>query len=130
MSPRAPDSRRYLMGRLPSYHGYADLPVIDDRFAFILPRFYQHTGRVVDMPGGMWELWSPNSRQTPYYPGVTPSSFLPMPPADITQRRYDGHLGCFDFCISPQTLSPDRPWHGFILRSAFGYQKRNECPEF
>ncbi|RDB23024.1 hypothetical protein Hypma_009852 [Hypsizygus marmoreus] len=81
MSPRAPDSRRYLMGRLPSYHGYADLPVIDDRFAFILPRFYQHTGRVVDMPGGMWELWSPNSRQTPYYPvSLLPPSYPCLPP--------------------------------------------------
>ncbi|RDB18867.1 hypothetical protein Hypma_014482 [Hypsizygus marmoreus] len=124
------DSRRYTTSRLASCHGYEDDPVIDDAFSPILPAFYQHSGRIVSTAKGIWELWSPNSSQTPFYPGIPPPFATSVYHSDITQRRYDGHLGRFDFCVSPQSLATDRLWRGFVLRPASGFQKLDECPEY
>lgn len=53
-----------------------------------------------------------------YYPGLRHSaaSFgTDLPPS---ARRSDGHLGRFDYMVSPQHHNVDRPWLGFIRRSS------------
>ncbi|KAF8239857.1 hypothetical protein L208DRAFT_1235734, partial [Tricholoma matsutake] len=70
----------------------------------------------------VWELWSPNSAQVMFYPGVPPTGFQ--------LRRYDGHLGRYDSTVSPQLLSAQHPWHRFILQQELGFKQQSEYPEF
>ena len=124
------DSRRYPTPRLLSIDGYDQLPLIDDSLSFKFPRFRQHSGRLVAVGRRVWELWSPNSSQISFYPGVPPPNLQLTCPPEETQRRFDGHLGPYDYTVSPQVLSEQRPWHGFILRQASGFKQQSECPEF
>jgi hypothetical protein len=118
------DSRWFPTSRLLSIHGYDQLPVVELRFK--LPRFLQHSGRLVAVGSRVWEL----SPQAAFYPGVPPLNFQPSCPSDETQRRYDGHLGRCDPIVSPQLLSKQRPWRGFILRQVSGFKQQSEHPEF
>jgi hypothetical protein len=124
------DSRHYPTSRLLSIHGYDHLPVVDDTLGFNLPRFRQHSGRLVAAGSRVWELWSPNSSQVAFYPGVPPPNLQLCIPSDERQRRYDGHLGRFDSTLFPQLLSEQRPWRGFILRQESGFKQRSQYPEF
>jgi hypothetical protein len=124
------DSRFFPTPRLLSIHGYDHLPLVDDTLRFKLPRFRQHSGRLVASGRHVWELWSPNSSQVAFYPGVSPTDFQLSCCSDEMQRRYDGHLGRYDPTVSPQLLSERTPWRGFILRQASGFKRQSECPEF
>ena len=124
------DSRRFPTSRLLSIHGYDHLPIVDDTLPFNLPRFRQHSGRLVAVGHRVWELWSPNSAQVAFYPGVPPTNLQLIPPPDERQRRYDGHLGRYDYTVSPQLLSEERPWRGFILRQEVGFKQQLDYPEF
>jgi hypothetical protein len=124
------DSRRFPTSRLLSIHGYDHLPLVNDTLRFDLPRFRQHSGRLVAVGQRVWELWSPNSAQVAFYPGVPPTNFQLSPPSDERQRRYDGHLGRYDYTVSPQLLSEERPWRGFILRQEVGFKQQLDYPEF
>ena len=124
------DSRRFPTSRLLSIHGYDHLPLVDDSLSFNLPRFRQHSGQLVAVGHRIWELWSPNSAQVAFYPGVPPTNFQLCLPSDETQRRYDGHLGRHDYTVSPQLLSEEHPWRGFILRQEVGFKRQLDYPEF
>ncbi|KAF8220229.1 hypothetical protein L208DRAFT_1335083, partial [Tricholoma matsutake] len=78
----------------------------------------------------VWELWSPNSAQVMFYPGVPPADFQLVCPSDEMQQRYDGHLGRYDYTVSPQLLSAQHPWCIFILRQELGFKQQSEYPEF
>ena len=128
LKPPNVDSRHFPVSRIASIGGYNDFPLIDDTLAFKLPRFRQFSGKLVAIGQRSWELWSPNSRQFPFFPGVLLPDFLLSCPEDETRRRYDGHLGRFDFTVSPQYLSEQFPWRGFILRP--GTQQASLFPEY
>ncbi|KAF8238337.1 hypothetical protein L208DRAFT_1213639, partial [Tricholoma matsutake] len=58
--------------------------------------------RLVASGRRVWELWSPNSSQGAFYPGVPPADFQLSCRSDEMQQRYDGHLGRYDPMVSPQ----------------------------
>ncbi|KAF8240653.1 hypothetical protein L208DRAFT_1231250, partial [Tricholoma matsutake] len=70
----------------------------------------------------VWELWSPNSSQAAFYPGVPPADFQLSCRSDEMQQRYNGHLGRYDPTVSPQLLFEQTPWCGFILQQASGFK--------
>ncbi|KAJ6460497.1 hypothetical protein C8R47DRAFT_1226258 [Mycena vitilis] len=108
------DTRVYATKRLLPYHGYDAPPVVDDGFDWKLPACSHYYGREVECGNQRYEIWSPNSCQDPFYPGIRNGSFPLKPPLRPEQRRYDGQLGRFDPTISPQAYDPERPWLGFI----------------
>ncbi|KAF8059017.1 hypothetical protein FPV67DRAFT_1718100 [Lyophyllum atratum] len=128
------DSRRYTVARLRSFSGYDDSPIVDDSLTFNLPPFNQHSGRIVDQHPSdplipAYEVWSPNSAQRPFYPGLPPPHFESRTLPDRAVRRFDGHLGPFDYTMNPQVLTAS-VWRAFILRPSVGYGKRDEYPEY
>ncbi|KAF5366492.1 hypothetical protein D9615_010646 [Tricholomella constricta] len=120
------DSRSFGTPRLASNAGYEEPPVVDDSITFYLPRIQQLCGSMVNSE---YVAWSPNSRQSPFLPGVVPQGWTPIIPRDRTQRRLDGHLGRFDFTVSPQMVS-GQVWRGFILLPQAGYRWRKDLPEY
>ncbi|KAJ7707941.1 hypothetical protein B0H16DRAFT_1746386 [Mycena metata] len=113
------DSRKFSTSRVRSAHGYEEDPVIDDGLTFRLPRFDEHHSRIIERRGVKWMIWSPNSRQDPFYPGAyIHQQSLPLP-AEKEQLRTDGHGGRWDYTRSPQHYSNVRPWLGFIVRPGF-----------
>lgn len=115
-SSHGSDTRIYSTTRLLSIAGYDDEPIIDNSFSIRLPRLTQRSGRIVRTAGGVLELWLPNSDILPFYPGVAPRSFRMEIPSKIMERRYDGHLGRFDFTMSPQCYDKNHQWRGYVLR--------------
>ncbi|KAJ7657517.1 hypothetical protein B0H17DRAFT_1213495 [Mycena rosella] len=56
---------------LHSYHGYDRLPSqIDDALKFRLPQILFYHSRLIAIADRRFLVWSPNSTQDPYYPGV------------------------------------------------------------
>ncbi|KAF8185101.1 hypothetical protein K438DRAFT_1766198 [Mycena galopus ATCC 62051] len=114
-----PDQTQLYSGRrLLSSQGYAYPPLIDDAFTLRLPEPGTNFGREVrtssDGHARRFELWSPNSVQLPYYPGVR-SSVLDLRLSDsLEQRRYDGQLGRFDPTLAPQYYDRRHPWRGML----------------
>jgi hypothetical protein len=108
------DTKVYSTTRLRSYHGYTDPPLVDDGFVWKLPSGGRYFGREVQNGGKRYELWSPNSLQIPYYPGVRPRASKLVIGSTKTQRRADGQLGRFDPTISPQYFDTRRPWLAFL----------------
>ncbi|KAF7351320.1 ULP-PROTEASE domain-containing protein [Mycena sanguinolenta] len=105
---------------LASFHGYGK-PTVDDRLIHPLPSsLTRRSSRTVTVNGENFEIWSPNSDYTPYYPGpVTPAQDhgrLNLPPE--LDRRWDGQLGPNDPTISPQYYNPAEPWLPFITRES------------
>ncbi|KAK6984368.1 hypothetical protein R3P38DRAFT_2441294, partial [Favolaschia claudopus] len=72
-------------------------------------------GREVVTSGRRYELWSPNSIQTPYHPGIRFNSAETTQTRDELLRRYDGQLGKFDYSMVPQYYDPRFPWRGFMI---------------
>lgn len=126
--PTDVDTRKYTTSRLPSIHGYTALPVVDDTLPARLPLLTQRTGRLIQMGRQLCEIWSPNSAVHPYLPGVIPKGFNFSIPDIPSHRRYDGHLGRFDYTVVPQMFSDKRPWRGFIRRPLSSQAAR--YPEF
>ncbi|KAJ7512293.1 hypothetical protein B0H11DRAFT_2214095 [Mycena galericulata] len=60
------------------------------------------TSRIVKIDGHVFELWSPNSSQLPFFPGTMKADFVPAPAQLLSDRRYNGHAGRFDCLYSPQ----------------------------
>ncbi|KAJ7258400.1 hypothetical protein B0H12DRAFT_1232300 [Mycena haematopus] len=110
------DQRVYSSLRLSSGHGFADVPPVDDALGFRLPRFRVYHSRVVSIRERSYLIWSPNSLQDPFYPGVYSFPSQLAPAADRSQRRYDGYGGPSDYTRIPQVYQPSRPWLGFIYR--------------
>ncbi|KAF8175925.1 hypothetical protein K438DRAFT_1979430 [Mycena galopus ATCC 62051] len=118
VSPVAPgsDTRTYSTRRLRSGHGYRNLPFVDDALGFQLPTIGAYHSRLVRVGGRSYLIWSPNSLQDPFYPGVFPPLDQVPRAADRAQRRYDGYGGPADFTRAPQAYRASKPWLGFITR--------------
>ncbi|KAJ7068936.1 hypothetical protein B0H15DRAFT_958048 [Mycena belliarum] len=110
------DSRVYTTSRLVSFHGFEELPVVDDGMLFHLPRFHHYHSRVVFANDRRWMIWSANSEQDPFYPGPRTTIGVLFRDAELSQRRYDGRGGRWDHTRVPQAYSAIRPWLGFIYR--------------
>ncbi|KAF7422736.1 hypothetical protein PC9H_010893 [Pleurotus ostreatus] len=110
------DSRRFLSPRLMPNAGYSDDPgPIPFLSKLIIPGDYPKVARDVTIAGRRFEIWSPNSRRLPFYPGIK------APGVDLEdlakgKRRYDGHLGPLDPTYHPQHYQPRRPYLPFIRR--------------
>ncbi|KAJ7164861.1 hypothetical protein C8R43DRAFT_1122740 [Mycena crocata] len=106
MSPRHSKSSdcgaRYSEGRLRSNAGYEDFPSIYTAMSFDLRQLPRISSRILKVDGHTLELWSPNSKQLPYLPGVCQDDFLPTIPSALQARRYDGHAGKHDGMVVPQ----------------------------
>ncbi|KAF8181948.1 hypothetical protein K438DRAFT_1767673 [Mycena galopus ATCC 62051] len=112
------DSRTYLTRRLRSGHGYRNIPLVDDALGHRLPVIHLYHARVVRIGGRSYLIWSPNSRQNPFYPGVFPPLEQVPSAVDPAQRRYDGYGGPADFTRAPQAYRESKPWLGFIVRES------------
>ncbi|KAJ7898770.1 hypothetical protein B0H13DRAFT_803740 [Mycena leptocephala] len=95
----APD---YPTGRRACLAGYRDLPTLDTTMTFDLLQLPRVTSRLVRIENRSFELWSPNSLQIPFLPGLRSSSFRPGISTDPRERRYDGHAGKHDPIHAPQ----------------------------
>jgi hypothetical protein len=56
--------------RLKSFAGYTERPVVQDTLSYFIPPFSVVSSRLVAFRSQLFEIWSPNSAQTPFYPGV------------------------------------------------------------
>ena len=95
------------------------MPSVYDAMHFFLPSFHLKTSRIVKINDRRWELWSPNSERSMFYPGLRSMELDLENPADEGLMRCDGHLGRFDPTVSPQHFDPNdpkQPWLGFIRR--------------
>ncbi|KAJ7164492.1 hypothetical protein C8R46DRAFT_1036368 [Mycena filopes] len=110
------ETRVYSTRRLRSFHGYRGEPVVEDILDFQLPRIRFYHSRVVVLRGRPHLIWSPNSLQNPFYPGIYLYHGRIVLPVDLVQRRYDGQGGISDFTQVPQVYQADRPWLGFVYR--------------
>ncbi|KAJ7851691.1 hypothetical protein B0H13DRAFT_2359926 [Mycena leptocephala] len=108
------DTRVYSTPRLHSFHGYEAPPLVDDGFVWKLPNGGRYFGREVQSGGKRYELWSPNSLQTSYFPGVRPRASRLVIGSTKAQRRADGQLGRFDPTVSAQSFDTRRPWLAFL----------------
>ncbi|KAJ7179741.1 hypothetical protein C8R46DRAFT_1212281 [Mycena filopes] len=110
------ETRVYSTLRLRSFHGYRMEPLVEDILDFRLPPLRFYHSRVVVIRGRPHLLWSPNSFQDPYYPGIFLYNGRTPLPIELNQRRYDGQRGISDFTQVPQVYQADRPWLGFVYR--------------
>ena len=92
------------------------MPSVYDAMHFFLPSFHLKTSRIVKINDRRWELWSPNSERSMFYPGLRSMELDLENPADEGLMRCDRHLGRFDPTVSPQHFDPKQPWLGFIRR--------------
>ena len=106
--------------RLKSFAGYAERPVVQDTLSYFIPAFSVVSSRLVAFRNQLFEIWSPNSAQTPFYPGVRDFTVRLTTSLHPSQRRCDGHMGRFDPTISPQHYNPQLPWLPFIRRLSDG----------
>ncbi|KAJ6611810.1 hypothetical protein B0H10DRAFT_2223729 [Mycena sp. CBHHK59/15] len=83
---------------------------------FELRQFPNLNSRFIYHDERKFELWSPNSTQTPFYPGRRSSTFLPSDPIPSPQRRYDGHAGKHDCLYVPQYARKDTMHWPFMRR--------------
>lgn len=92
-------------------------PCVDDTLKFVLPPCPRIQRRdVLSSNGQRFELWSPNSTQNPYYPGLEGRPVREHAENE-EHRRFDGSLGRFDPTYAPLHFDKDRPWLGFVRRS-------------
>lgn len=124
------DTRRFLTPRLSSLHDYLTFPLLKTEVNFTsIPKFTIKTARLVSVGLRTWELWSPNSRRFPFYPGVSPREISWSKDLPIRERRTDGHIGRFDPTISPQEYGA-QPWFPLIHRSVPEGFNPDNYPEF
>ncbi|KAJ7079777.1 hypothetical protein B0H15DRAFT_787634, partial [Mycena belliarum] len=112
---RQEDARRYSTPRVACDAGFDLHPGLALGMRFELPLIQRYTGRDVEVDQVLYEIWSPNSTQNPFLPGLMRDGF-PLIPSKREQRRFDGHPGRFDYCEFPQYDMDDREWAPFVRR--------------
>ncbi|KAF8168915.1 hypothetical protein BJ912DRAFT_1067413 [Pholiota molesta] len=118
MHDRGSRAFTFLSSRLHAIAGYLDRPALSAGMRFILPTgFSILSSRFVPFSTRLMEIWSPNSTQIPFYPGLREPTFAAGRQLPTEWRRSDGHAGRFDPTVSPQHFDPSLPWLGFIRRS-------------
>ncbi len=122
-------SRLFSAPRLMPDAGYGDDPgPIPYISKLLIPGTSPKVARDVSIAGRRFELWSPNSRRLPFYPGIkTPGVDL----EDLSQgkKSYDGHLGPLDPTYHPQHYQPRRPYLPFVRRHSH-LNPPSQFPEF
>ncbi|KAJ7449716.1 hypothetical protein B0H11DRAFT_2247056 [Mycena galericulata] len=83
--------------------------------SFDLTQLPRITSRIVKVAGRVFELWSPNSTQLPFFPGCRHPKHLPHTPTLLEERRYDGHCSKHDNLYVPQYFRKDTP-HWLFMR--------------
>ncbi|KAG6912424.1 hypothetical protein DXG01_014720, partial [Tephrocybe rancida] len=63
-----------------------------------------------------------------FYPGIPPLGLKYSIPEDPSARRFDGHLGRFDYTVNPQVLQKNFIWRALIYRPGVG--KEHSLIEF
>ena len=121
------DSRVTSTSRRSSATGYLARPCVDSRLDAQLPPFEIRAHRIVQLGDEAWELWSPNSQQNPFLPGLIEDTLRVEVAGSRSERRSDGHLGRFDPCVSPQYSSGHPAWAPLVRRVPYSSL---ECPEF
>ncbi|KAJ7108801.1 hypothetical protein C8R44DRAFT_884830 [Mycena epipterygia] len=109
-------SKRYVHERRACLAGYLKMPSILSAMSFELRHLPRVTSRLVRTNGRIFELWSPNSAQIPFFPGVVRPNFFPEVPRNPSERRYDGHVGVHDCLHTPQYLRQDVGHWPFMRR--------------
>ncbi|KAJ7179745.1 hypothetical protein C8R46DRAFT_1029184 [Mycena filopes] len=109
------DTRTYSSPRLSCDHGFDETPSLIEGALFELPKVQWYCGREVTHKGKRYEFWSPNSSQTPFFPGLyfTDLDYWPDKP---DQRRFDGFPGPADPTEWAQYDDKDRYWRPFLRR--------------
>ena len=116
-----------MTSRRSSATGYLARPCVDSRLDTPLPPFEIQAHRVVQIGSEAWELWSPNSLQHPFFPGLIEDTLRAEVASKRSERRCDGHLGRFDPCMSPQYSSGQPDWAPHVRCSV---SSTLECPEY
>ncbi|KAJ7430925.1 hypothetical protein FB451DRAFT_1422118 [Mycena latifolia] len=75
------DTRVYSTSRLPCDYGYEDAPVLVTGMRFELPLVLRYTGRDVEDGDLCTEMWSPNSVQHAFLPGLESKELEAPPPS-------------------------------------------------
>lgn len=122
------DTRVFAEPRLSSLQGYKMLPHVIDGLDIPLPASTMYTGRLVRVGSKVWEVWSPNSKRSPFYPGKAVNSYVYGKTGRPGEKRVDGHLGRFDHTVSPQVAGP--PWWSLISRQVRRKKSGTKLPEF
>jgi hypothetical protein len=116
MEDQLPTSCLYRDARHANLDGYELPPPIDCTLPHVHPEMDQmhFPHRIFKVYDQFYKVWSPNSKQWPFYPGPLPPASDTIPP--LHQRRFDGHLGPADPTRNPQYYDPTQPWLPFIKR--------------
>ena len=122
------DTRMFSEPRLSSLHGYEALPHVIDGLDLHLPASNMYTGKLIRVGTKVWEVWSPNSKRSPFYPGKAVAGHVYGITCRPEEKRSDGHLGRFDYTVSPQVAGP--LWWSFITRHAARKESSAAPPEF
>ncbi|KAJ6474191.1 hypothetical protein C8R45DRAFT_935590 [Mycena sanguinolenta] len=111
-----PPKPKYRSLRLSCQAGYNEAPVLRSHMIFNLLQRPVVTSRIVQSEGRYYELWSPNSRQLPFFPGERPLSGQSpsIPPPD--QRHYDSHVGRHDCIYFPHYFDTQTAHWPFMCR--------------
>ncbi|KAJ7236763.1 hypothetical protein C8J57DRAFT_1529827 [Mycena rebaudengoi] len=111
----SPTSRRYMDPRRPCNHGYSIWPslrlfmMFDLRSPCVQVRLVRNTHEVV-------EVWSPNCRRAAFVAGLRDPLFPLITPPKLLDRRYDAHLGRFDYSYHAQYWDREAPWWPYMRR--------------
>lgn len=77
-------------------------PALIKVILFLLPKFSLMASRFVRAQYRLFEIWSPNSTQRPFYPGLRNPDHRAGLLEEVDYLRCDGHLGRFDSTSCPQ----------------------------
>jgi hypothetical protein len=110
------NSPSYSHSRLSCTAGYYDLPNINSAMIFNLKQFPCLSARIVKVGNWTFELWSLNLRQLPFLLGERLTEPATRAPLDVSQRRYDGHMGKHDCIYSLQYFLEATSHWPFIRR--------------
>ena len=121
------DVRTTTTSRRSSATGYLARPCVDSRLDAPLPSFEIRAHRIVQIGSEAWEIWSPNSLQNPFLPGLIEDTLRAEVATKRSERRCDGHLGRFDPCVSPQYSAGYPAWAPHVRCCP---HSSLDCPEF
>ena len=119
------DSRCFTSPHTHANFDFDGIRGFDTSFHLRIPGPFKYTGRDVVHNFKRFEMWSPNSRKTPVYPGTKPVGFSLVPP--LPHPRSDGSGGRFDWTLIPQHIDINTLYHAFILDPA---RLKVQSPEF
>ncbi|KAJ7647220.1 hypothetical protein FB45DRAFT_1019487 [Roridomyces roridus] len=107
---------RYETGQRSCLSGYQTPPEYPTGLSWDLPSLPAVSYRNVSAWGRRLLLWSPNSSQIPFLPGIPPPNLARSVPISSREGRYDGSYGRFDPTVNAKIVNIARPYWPFIRR--------------